>query len=918
MKLRRKVFLSTFALAVVAFTVLTLLFVRFSRNTLNREIEHHLLTLIQFKERQIDLIIENYRDTANQIVFNTEIANLLANRRDKKALNYIYKKLEGVVTLNRDISEIYLVNQKGKVIFSTPKMGSNQPLATKNFNRVKDAVGNEVRGSIFQFLVRKNNSNYIEISIPLFNERGFAGVFTVVFNFIRISNSIKELNKYWARGEIYLVDSNFHPLTPVGTSAYISKNPVFPKELKLLPLSKKQSTSNYFESAEKPSIYINYQGRLVLGIHKVIPSLPAFLIAEIPVKSAYSSVYSLTRYLVINYALFSVAFSLLLLFLLEKLTTPLKKLMTGITKISEGDLNFTLQIESHDEFAMVAKTFNEMVSSIRAAQERIQNYNRELEERVKERTKELNQEIREREKIQQILRESEEKYRILSEQSIELIYWRNPEGRINFISPNCEQLTGYSQDEFLEDPELIDRLILEEDSDTWQNIKSAFNRREKITNKQFRIRRRDNAVRWFRYNHTPLYREDEFIGFRCTNTDISDYKKLEEEFRQAQKMEAVGRLAGGVAHDFNNILTIIEGTGELIKSQLSKDDPIYPFVQDILEAGKKAEALTRQLLAFSRKQIMKLQVINLNEVIRNTEKMIRRLIGENITLKTSYEENLYPIKADPGQIEQVLFNLATNAKDAMPGGGLLTIATENWKPLSAQSFAEQADGTTLFLKENESEITTKNYVLLKFSDTGIGMDAETMSHIFEPFFTTKPKGKGTGLGLSTVYGIIKQLEGFIEVDSKPGEGTTFRIYLPATTEEQIESKPREKREEKLGGNKTILLVEDEEEVRRVTSQFLRYYNYNVIEAKNAEDALEIFRKNPSIDLLLTDVVLPKMNGKELSEKILEQKPKTKVLFMSGYTDETISDYGILKENIHFIQKPFTPQELAKKLKDILD
>jgi hypothetical protein len=388
--------------------------------------------------------------------------------------------------------------------------------------------------------------------------------------------------------------------------------------------------------------------------------------------------------------------------------------------------------------------------------------------------------------------------------------------------------------------------------------------------------------------------------------DITARKSLESQLRQAQKMEAIGNLAGGIAHDFNNLLTVINGYSTMTLQLLKTDDPVRPNLEEIKEAGDRAASLTRQLLAFSRKQILEPKVLDLNAVVTNLDKMLQRLIGEDIALQTALAPALGRVKADPGQIEQVLMNLAVNARDAMPQGGRLTIETTN----------VELDG---HYAAQHVAVPPGLYVMLAVSDTGSGMDTETQAHIFEPFFTTKGQGKGTGLGLSTVYGIVKQSGGYIWVYSEPGLGTTFKIYLPRVDAQAEALEPHSSRQESLQGTETILLVEDEERVRRLARAILAGHGYSVLEAPNGAEALRISEQHGgAIHLLVTDVVMPGMSGGELASRLIAKHLHMKVLFVSGYTDDAIVRHGVLQAGIPFIQKPFTPSTLARKVRDVLD
>ncbi len=379
----------------------------------------------------------------------------------------------------------------------------------------------------------------------------------------------------------------------------------------------------------------------------------------------------------------------------------------------------------------------------------------------------------------------------------------------------------------------------------------------------------------------------------------------EEQLRQAQRMEAVGRLAGGIAHDFNNLLTIIGANTQLALEEIFEEHPIYRDLETVLRACEKATGLTRQLLAFSRKQVLEPRVLDLNHLVTNTEKLLRRVIGEDVRVITQLRPDLGLVKADPGQLEQVVMNLVVNARDAMPGGGTLVIETQN---------AELDEGYS----SKHFQVQPGSYIMLGVSDTGCGMDAETQSHIFEPFFTTKDLGKGTGLGLSTVYGIVKQSGGHVWVYSEIDRGTTFKIYLPRVVDQEARQTGRSGQAVE-GGSETILLVEDATEVRELACRILTRRGYRVLDADSPETALRIVDEfSERIDLLLTDIVMPGMNGRELMNEVVSRRPGTRVLFMSGYTDDVIVYHGVNEPGTSFLQKPFSPDSLAQKVRSVID
>ena len=385
--------------------------------------------------------------------------------------------------------------------------------------------------------------------------------------------------------------------------------------------------------------------------------------------------------------------------------------------------------------------------------------------------------------------------------------------------------------------------------------------------------------------------------------DITDRRQLEEQLRQAQKMDAVGRLAGGVAHDFNNLLMVINGYTEVLLEQLGKDSPMHHQVQSIQQAADRAATLTRQLLAFSRKQLLELKVIDVNKVIGDMERLLRPLIGENIELVTRLSTHTGHTRADAGQLEQVIMNLVVNAKDSMPDGGKLTL---------------QSSDVTVRHDSEHRFIQPGRYAVISVVDTGHGMDKETQSRIFEPFFTTKEKGKGTGLGLSTVYGIVKQSNGYVFAKSEPGAGTTFSVYLPRVEDSAEELSPTKTQPNEVGGSETVLLVEDEECVRELVRVTLTSRGYKVIEAENGECGMRIaetFKEH--IDILITDVVMPGMGGRELAKNLVSLRPDICVLYLSGYTEDAVVAPGALGPGTAFLQKPFTLQNLAKKVREVL-
>jgi signal transduction histidine kinase/CheY-like chemotaxis protein len=429
---------------------------------------------------------------------------------------------------------------------------------------------------------------------------------------------------------------------------------------------------------------------------------------------------------------------------------------------------------------------------------------------------------------------------------------------------------------------------------------------DRVRNFEVQVYRKNGTVMWLSINARAVREGEVVVRYEGMSEDITDRKLLEGQLLQAQKLEALGSLAGGIAHDFNNVLGVILGQGELLLQKLEPSDASRQRIEQIRQAGKRGAALTEQLLAFSRRQILRPSTLDLNEIVENFSSMIANLIGEDVLLVRVLEPGLGLVSADAGQIEQVLMNLAVNARDAMPRGGTIRIRTSNTE--MDEEYVRQHSGVKPGL-----------YVALTVSDTGHGMDEVTMTRIFEPFYTTKEVGKGTGLGLSTVYGIVQQSGGHISVASALGEGTTFSIYLPRVVAGTIAENMVKKPVHTARGSETILLVEDAAPLREVTREFLRGTGYTVLEAGDASEALETAeRYSAKISLLITDVVLPGINGRALAEQLVSRRPGTKVLYISGYTDDAVVRNGVLQSDIAFLKKPFSRHDLVLKVREILD
>ncbi|MFY9690598.1 MAG: PAS domain S-box protein [Candidatus Acidiferrales bacterium] len=503
--------------------------------------------------------------------------------------------------------------------------------------------------------------------------------------------------------------------------------------------------------------------------------------------------------------------------------------------------------------------------------------------------------------------EREEFFQLISDNVVDMIAVVDSDGKRVYNSPSYHRILGYALDELeatssFEQVHPDDRQIVVD--------AAADARRTGVGRRiEYRMRHKDGSWVFLESTASPVMNmRGEVENLVIVNRDISERRRLEEQLRQSQKMDAIGRLSGGVAHDFNNLLGVIIGYAEILQERISETDSMRAPVDQIIKAGNRASSLTKQLLAFSRQQVLEPKILLLNAVVADTDKMLRRLIGEDIELLTSLDPALGKIRADQGQIEQVIMNLVVNARDAMPEGGRLVIETSNF----------EIDDK--FARRYAYPVLPGSYILLTVSDNGIGMDTATQQRIFEPFFTTKEKGKGTGLGLSLVYGVVKQSGGYIDVVSARGKGTTFNIYLPRVAQNAVDTKTiGPDHPEELRGTETILLAEDEDTLRALTRQLLELYGYRVLEACDGNQALKLSEQTTDeIHLLLTDVVMPGLSGRALADQLKQKRPDVKIAYMSGYTGQRVGEKEILEPGSVFLQKPFTREGLARKVREALD
>lgn len=563
------------------------------------------------------------------------------------------------------------------------------------------------------------------------------------------------------------------------------------------------------------------------------------------------------------------------------ITRSVRELALGVRELEQGKWGRLLRIYSRDELGKLTESFNKMSRTIMEQQDEVSKYTRQLQ--------------------------------TLSENAPFGMVMIDKEGTFEYINPKFRELFGYELDDIpngktwfrkaYPDPSYRQHVV-----STWTDDFAGFKPGGKRP-RTFTVMCKDGTEKIINFISVQLGTGEHLVA--CE--DITELKRSEEEkavlqeqLRQSQKVEAVGRLAGGIAHDFNNLLTVIKGYSELSRMGLKEGDALRENMDEIRNAAERAASLTRQLLAFSRRQVMEMKVLDLNTLLRDLEKMLRRIIGENIEMIIQPAEDLGRVRADVGQIEQVIMNLAVNARDAMPNGGKLTIKTANVE-------LDESSARSHF------DVNPGHYVMFSVSDTGVGMTPEVRERIFEPFFTTKETGKGTGLGLSTAYGIVKQSKGHIWVYSEKEKGSAFKIYLPRVDEPLEEIGNEVLKKELPRGNETILIVEDEEEVRKLAGKILERQGYKILETFDGDDALVACARCKSpIHLMLADVVMPGMSGFELANLLKPLYPEMKILYMSGYTDDAVVRHGVLEKGVNYIQKPFTMERLARKVREMLD
>jgi two-component system cell cycle sensor histidine kinase/response regulator CckA len=635
--------------------------------------------------------------------------------------------------------------------------------------------------------------------------------------------------------------------------------------------------------------YAGPNGVTRMGALATVRATPYAVWVEFPRAAVVAPALTFLRSITIVGLLLIIGGSFVIRTLTRRMTTPLVQLSDAAESIAAGDYARRAPgTTRRDEIGRLSGAFNLMA-------EHVQTTHEGLETRVLERTAALVA----LQSAEAALVESERAFRSTFDDAPLGIAQVSVDGKWIRVNRHLESILGWHADE----------LAGQNLFDIFQPGESAVDKpaASEPGDREERVRRKDGQFVWVRLTISPV-RNDAGVPRHLIVIieDVSERRRLEERLRESEKLEAIGRLAGGVAHDFNNLLTAIIGYAQLVADSLDHDDPKADDVDEIIKAAERSAALTGQLLAFSRKQVLVPAILDVNTLVRETTVLLRRVIGEHIDLVTTLTADLEPVSADRSQLEQIIINLAANARDAMPSGGRLTIETAN-APLDEAAIRDQTVSEP------------GRYVMLAVSDTGVGMDTETKLRVFEPFFTTKEQGRGTGLGLATVYGIVKQSGGFISVHSEPHQGATFRVYLPAVPGAKASVTPRETKRSDTQGHETILVVEDEGAVRTMTRLILERAGYSVVEAAAPGEAQEIFRARPSgIDLMISDVVMPGAHGPALFKQLVVEHPSLRVLYMSGYADDEIIRAGRLEGGENFMEKPFTSQRLLERVREILD
>jgi PAS domain S-box-containing protein len=703
----------------------------------------------------------------------------------------------------------------------------------------------------------------MSISSPLKDGNGAVfGVVDVQINLDFMDRIIQDRTGLGRTGEAYLVDryNTFVSAARFGRESY-------PRGVH------SSGIDTTLKGVNGTGSYLNYAGVPVIGAYRWIGDMDLALLVEIHQEEAFRTARMQALLLVALGLALVLVLASGVFFLARRLARPILAIQQAALRVTGGDLDATAPVLTGDEVGALARSFNRMTSTVKGLYEE--------------------------------LRGKEKHFRSLIESSMDIVAIFDSDGLLSFVSPSAESITGYPREEL--HATNIATLVHPEDQPGFRAEIARLMREPDAAaiGVVARIVRKDGSVRSLEANMRNLLENAAIKGFVVNARDVTERRQLEDKLLQAQKMEAIGRLAGGVAHDFNNLLTVVIGYSDTIAVSEGLPDEVREYVDEIEKAAKRAAELTQQLLAYSRKQVLQPSTIDFNSLLAGMSRMLERLIGEDVRIVLRTAEDLMSVRADPSQISQVIMNLAANARDAMPTGGTIVFETGN-----------------VFLDDDYClrypELVPGEYAMLAVIDTGCGMTEEVRNLVFDPFFTTKGLGKGTGLGLATVYGIVKQSSGHITVQSDVGKGSTFRIYLPVTSEKTDLAEGSVEDKSIPSGVGRVLVVEDEEPLRRMICLILGQAGYLVEAAGNAEEAVPLALGLDGIDLLVSDVILPGENGREMAETILRLHPDMKVLFISGYTESVVGQKGALLGGVSFLQKPFSPAVFSRKVREVLD
>ncbi len=874
----------TLLVAILPFSLISVSFYVSMKRILTNQVINQLESIASIQENRIVSIINNNLERLKLVASRTQLRlslNEYLNNPDSQYQEKMNKILLDACSTIYDFGEISVITLNGEIVASTntKKIGTGFP-DTELFKEAQE------KNIVDEYFIQDGHSLMAYLCGPLRLKEKLLGIIAIKSKADNLLSLAGDYSGLGNTGETDIArrdengDAQFITHLRFDQTAALKK--IVPQGSVNAPVIKAlMKEEKVFTDT------VDYRGQPVIAATRYIENVDWGLVVKIDKSEAFASMNNLHLIMVINFSFYVIVLVVLAFFMSRAFTKPIVDLTKIAERISENDFSQEIEVKSKDEIGVLCRTFKKMTLKLIESIET----SREAEKQAKNGEQKI-QELQKRLQLQ------------IDRTPLGMILW-DTDFKVQAWNPAAEKIFGFTEEEALGRHAydfIVENSVTSHVDTVWQRLlegdMTAHSTNENTT--------KDGRKILCEWTNTPLREKDGMvIGVLSMVRDITEKAQLEKQFQQAQKLEAVGRLTGGVAHDFNNALTGIIGFADYILMSKKVDESVAEYIKEIREAGERAADLTHQLLAFSRKQILNPEVINLNDLIKTLEKMITRVIGEDIMFVINLMPDIDLIKADPAQIEQVIMNLVVNARDAMKKGGKLTIETSN-----------------VFLEEeyakNHIAVQPGPYIMLAVSDNGVGMDKETQEHIFEPFFTTKGE-MGTGLGLSTVYGIVKQSGGNIWVYSEPEKGTTFKIYLPGVEERAVTKKIAKKLIENLKGTETVLVAEDELFVRNMIEFVLRDNDYTVFEASNAPEALKIFEQyKDQINLLVTDAIMPGMDGRELAEKITAMNPNIKVLYTSGFTDNIIVHHGILEEGINFLQKPFTPSLLLRTIREVLD